>query len=227
MLSASAPHRPAAGTRPFYQQRRLWLTLACVAPLLLLVGLYLLVDRVLLVPALPDDNTPGDQLAAFVMHPKGLPRLKQPQREAFLNRQVPRLLREDALRERFLAAVRAADPEAQEAFRNNLFDTFKPILLRDARAFAELAAADRTAFLDARIIAYNRLGAQTNVHISRHDLGSAAPSGDKLLEWVLSKTTEEERRLCLNYGTGMTARVKEILEDPALKADFEQRIAAP
>ncbi len=203
------------------------MAVGCAAPVLLLAGLYVLVDRMLFVPAVPDDTTPGDRLAAFVMDPRGLPRLSQAEREAFLMRQVPRLLREEGVRESFLAAIRQAASESQEAFRNNLFDTFKPILLRDARAYAALDAAGRIAFLDERIIAYNRLGAQTNVHISRHDLGSAAPSGDKLLEWVLSKTTEEERRLCLNYGTGMAARVQEILEDPALKADFEQRIAAP
>ncbi len=214
-------------TVPLYRQRRLWLIVACGAPVLLLVGVYLLVNRVLLVPAVPDAAAPGDQLAAFVMHARGLPRLTQPEREAFLMQQVPRLLRDEPLRSAFLGAIRTASPEDQEAFRNNLFDTFKPILLRDARAYAGLDAAGRTAFLDERIVAYNRLGAQTDLHVSRHDLGAAAPSADKLLDWLMSKTTEEERRLCIGYGTGLAGRIKDILADEALKAEFERRIAAP
>ena len=46
--------------------------------------------------------------------------------------------------------------------RENLFNAFMPMVMRDARAWEVLPEARRQACLDERIVAYNRLGARSN-----------------------------------------------------------------
>jgi hypothetical protein len=208
-----------------YRLRRLGLVLACIAPVVVLGGLYLLVTQVLLVPGIPGDRAPGDEVARFIMHPKGLPRLPQSQREAFIQKQMPRLVRDQPLVNAFTSAVRTASPEEQDAFRENMFNTLKPMLVRDAAAWEALPEPRRQALLDERIVAYNRLGARSDVHVSRHDLGAAAPSGEELVKWLVSKTSADERRLMMAYAAALAERVNEILTDEKLKADFERRIS--
>ncbi len=199
-----------------------------VAPVALLAGVWLLVTQVLLVPRVPGPDTPADYVAQFMMHEKGLPRLKRARAEAFLDQTVIRLLRDSAFRERFLAEYRTASPEEQKAFRENLFDAFKPRFMDDIRGYHDRPESGRRDYLDQRIVAYNRLSALVgSVKIGRADLGSGAPTPDELLQLLVSKTTEKEREQGAAYLAALHARVLEILADPALKAEFEARIAAP
>ena len=219
-------HLPQRG---FYRWRRGLLILAGVSPLVVLAGLYLLVTRVLMVPGVPAAATSADRVAAFIIHEKGLPRLTLPQFEAFLAAQLPRLLRDAAFSERFLAEVRTASLEEQKVFRAHLFESFKQLVLRDAGQYQQLAADQRTRYLDERIVAYNRLKAfGGDVSIDKGDLfGAAAPGAEELLGLVTGRTTAQELSLALAYGGALKTRVDEVLATPALKAEIEGRIQAP
>lgn len=211
-----------------YRLRRVVLVVACAAPVVVLGGLWLLVTRVLLVPAVPGADTPPDEVAQFIMHEKGLPSLDREHCEAFLKQQILRLIQDERFRKRFAAEYRVSSPEQQRAFREHLFDAFKPLLMDDIRRYHALPEPDRPAYLDERIVAYNRMSKLlANVNIDQ-DM-AAAPPGDSadLLGLLMQKTTEEERRAGLAYGQALGARVNQILADPQLKAEFEARIAAP
>lgn len=215
--------------RALYRYRRTLLVLVTTTPVVLLAGVWLLVTRVLLAPAVPDVASAANDVAQFIMAEQGLPRLNGERAERFLQVQVLRFVRDADFRARFLQEVRTATPEQQEAFRSNLFHAIKPIVMRDVQKYDALDAAGRGAFLDDRIVAYNRLNAlRGDATLGAADLfGAAAPSPEELAEWWLSKTTEPERRLGIAYAAALQARIAEILADPPLRAEFEARIAAP
>jgi len=213
--------------KTLYRLRRALVVAAVAAPVLLLAGVWALVTQVLMVPAVPDATSSPEAVFGFIVHPKGLPRLDAPQAQAVIEQQLERLRLDSQFRQRFLAEYRVASPDEQSAFRANLFDVFKPLVLADVRKYHELPVAQRPAYLDERIVAYNRLKALWGeVHISKHDLGPATPGPQEALQLLMQKTTEEERRMGLAYAEALRARVEEILADPALKTEFESRIAA-
>lgn len=213
--------------KTLYRLRRVGLILACVTPVLALAGLWLLVTQVLLVPSTPNESTPPDALARYIMHEKGLPRLKGPRCEAFLQQQIRRLVQDEPFRQRFLAEYRTASPDEQKAFRTHLFDAFKPLVMRDIRGYQQTAEPARQAYLDERIVAYNRMNAFVgDVRLGKSDLGPAAPGSDEMLQLLMQKTSEEERQAGVAYGVAVAARVQQILADPELKAAMEARIAA-
>lgn len=213
--------------RAFYRRRTALLVVACASPVVLLAGIWWLVTQVLLVPAVPGASAPPAEVAAFIMHAKGLPRLDGRRSEAFLEVQLRRLVGEAAFRERFLAEYRTASPAAQKAFRLHLFDAFKPLVLRDVERFEALAGPERQAYLDERIVAYNRLGAfWGDVRIHKDMLGSGALAPEEVVGLLLEKTSEQERQRSAGYARALAARVAQILADPALEADIRARIAA-
>lgn len=218
----------AGDVKTLYRARRILLGAACAGPVLVLGGVWLLVTQVLMVPAVPDQTTPPDRVAQFIMHEKGLPRLDGQRREAFLEQQIRRLVREEAFRGRFLAEYRTATPEQQAAFGEHLFDAIKPLVMRDVRRFEDLSGPARRDYLDQRIVAYNRMTAfWGEVRIGERDLGAGALTPAEMLRLLLNKTTEEERQAGIVYGQALGARVEEILADPALRQEFEARITAP
>lgn len=213
--------------RTLYRLRRVGLIVACAAPVLALAGIWLLVTQVLLVPRTPDESTPPDVVARYIIHEKGLTQLKGPRCETFLQQQIRRLIRDEPFRKRFLAEYRTASPEEQKAFRTHLFDAFKPLVMRDIRMFQELPEPARQEYLDERIVAYNRMNAFVgDVRISKHDLGPAAPGSEEMLQFLMQKTTEEERQAGMAYAAALAVRVQQILAAPELKATMETRIAA-
>jgi hypothetical protein len=202
--------------------------LACAAPVLALGAVWLLVTQVLMLPAVPDQSTPADRVAQFIMHPKGLPRLDPGPCEAFLQQQARRLVQDEPFRRRFLAEYRVSSLEEQKAFREHLFDAFKPLVMRDIRTFHELSPPQHRAYLDDRIVAYNRMNSLWGqARIGKSDLGPAAPGPDELLGLLLQKTTEQERQMGMAYAAALQARVSQILADPELKQEFETRIGLP
>jgi len=204
------------------------LVLACAAPVLVLAGLWLLVTEVLLVPAVPDATTPPDQVAQFIIHEKGLPRLSREKCDAVLKLQISRLVRDEPFRNRFAAEYRVSSPEEQKAFREHLFDAFKPLVMEDIRRFHELPEPARRGYLDERIVTYNRLSKLlSSVQIDKNIAGSPADTQADLLTTLLQKTTEEERQAGIAYAQALAVRVAAILADPELKAEFEARIAEP
>lgn len=216
------------GPDRIHRRQRLRTALLLATPVVALAGVWLGVSEVLLVPTMPNATTPPDQVAQFIIHPKGLPRLDRGRSTAFLEQQIRRLVGDEAFRARFLAEYRIASPAEQQAFRAHLFDVFKPLVMEDIRAYDALEAARRPAFLDERIVAYNRLNAfWGQVHVSKTDLGPGALGPQEALDLLMQKTTEQERQMGLAYALALKARVAEILADPALKSEFEARIAAP
>lgn len=215
-------------TSALYWRRRVVLVLACAAPVLVLAGLWLLVTQVLLVPAVPDATTPPDQVVQFIIHEKGLPRLSREKCDAVLKQQISRLVRDEPFRNRFAAEYRVSSPEEQKAFREHVFDAFKPLVMDDIRRFHELPESARQAYLDERIVTYNRLSKLLgSVQIDKNIAGSPADAQADLLTTLLQKTTEEERQMGIAYAQALAVRVAAILADPESKADFEKRIAAP
>lgn len=200
---------------------------ALVAPVLVLGGIWLLVTQVLMVPGVPGPGAAPDEVAQFIMHEKGLPRLSRARTEEFLEAQVRQMVQREGFLDRFMAEYRTASPEQQSAFRSHLFDAFKPVVMADIREHEVLTeAGERQAFLDERIVAYNRLARfWGNTTISKGMLGPGALSPQETLDFLLNKTTEEERQSGIAYAQALRARVEEILADPELKAEFEARIA--
>lgn len=214
--------------KTLYRLRRVGQLLLWGSPLLLLLGLYLLVTLVLLRPGLPGPEAEPEQVVQFIAHKQGLPRLKPPEVERFLEGQIQRLLRDEAYRDGFLREVRTASIEDQEAFRSHLFDAIKPTVMADIRAFHALLPAERLNLLDERIVAYNRLARVAGgAGISKDALGQTAPNPQQMLDLLMRKTTDEERQLGLAYLQALQLRVLTILADPDLKAEFEARIADP
>ncbi|GEM_PF-1629146 len=212
--------------RIFYRRPRTSLLLACLIPPAALAGLWLLITR-LLTPPVPGGNTPADQVAQFIMHQRGLPRLNRAEREAFLGQQIGRLIQDGRFRERFAAEYRVSSPEEQKAFREHLFDAFKPIVMDDVRAYHALEATLRQQYLDERIVAYNRLSKLlSQVQVDRAALGSGVPSQSELLAILMERTTEQERDLATAYIQALAERVAEILANPDLKKRIEARIEA-
>ncbi|MBU0637343.1 MAG: hypothetical protein KKB50_00640 [Planctomycetes bacterium] len=211
----------------FYHSRRVIVLLACVAPLVLLGSIWWLVDVLVLTPSIPDATTAPEKCVSFVAHQKGLPRLGDERREAFLEDQIRRLVEDAGYRDRFVAALRHSDLEEQAAFRAHLFDAFKPLVMRDVRRFHELPDTARRGFVDGRIVEYNRLSAFFgDVQISKEAFGGALPDPLELQRLLLRKTTAAERAAATEYLTAYAERVQTILADPALKAEFDARVAA-
>jgi hypothetical protein len=213
--------------KSFYRARQALLILAIVVPLGLLLGGYLLVTQVLLLPGVPDAETPPADVFAFIAHPKGLPRLAPADAEAFVDAWTGRLLADDAARETFLRTFRTASITDQEAFIRHLFLAIKPQIMRDVSQFHELGAVARDKFIDDRIVAYNaRAAAAEGIEIDADPFrGLPALDPRRLTEIAMELTTESERNRTLAYGSALEARVNEILANPNLKADFEARIA--
>ncbi len=219
----------STAARPtFYLSSRVRTGAILVAPVVVLAGVWWLVTQVLMVPGVPGPDAPPDQVMLFIMHERGLPRLSQERAEKFLEQQVPLLVQREGFLDRFLAEYRTASPEQQKAFRTHLFDVFKPVVMRDIRQHEGLTGAERQAFLDERIVVYNRLAQLWgNTTISKGMLGSGALTPQETLQFLLDKTTEEERQAGVAYAQALRVRVEGILADPELKAEFEARIGAP
>lgn len=212
----------------FYRSRPVLLAGVCVAPLLVLGVLWWLVTQVLLVPGVPKPQTSAADVLQFIVHEKGLPRLSPVQREEFVRAQTRRLVWDAAYRQAFLAEYRTSSPEEQKAFRANLFEAFKPMVLRDGRRFDELETEARQAFLDERIVEYNRMNAfRGEARLTKDALGGAAPSSAEVLQLLIDKTSAEERQVLSGYGAALRVRIEEILANPELKTAFDARIAAP
>lgn len=215
--------------KTFQRQRQALIGLSLAAPLLLLAGAWLWVDRVVLAPAAPGDQDDGRACLTFVCHERGLPRLSAAEAEKFLHRQSRRLIEDPAFARQFAAAVRTASPEELTALRRNVLLAFKPLVLRDARRCAELEGGPRTAYLDERIVAYNRMCRVAAASgVGRLDFGAlTAVDAADLLNLVLNHTSPQERRDVERYLAVLRSRVEAILADEALRREFERRIAAP
>ncbi len=209
------------------RHHRARLVALAVTPVLVLGLLWLLVTQVLMVPAVPDEQTPPADVARFLMHNKGLPRLSTARFETWLDVFVPRLAKDPAFRERFLVEYRTASSEDQSAFREHLFDAFKPLVMRDVDAYFALPEFEQQTYLDERIVEYNRVGRSWgDATISKGMLGGGALSPTEAMNFLFRKTTAQERETALAYAQALAARIEVILGDPDLTADFEARIAA-
>lgn len=218
--SAVLPPRTTLG------RRVLWVG-ACVSPLLLMGAAWWAVNTFVLARAVPGRNATGEEAVRFIRDEHGLPRLPAPQRLEVLQTLLRRAVEEPSFRAEMIAALRSSTGEEQSAFRTNIFDTFKPIFLADIHRYHTLRGAERAAFVDERIVAYNRMGAFfANARVDRQALMGVMPDADDALDLLYRRTTEEERLSGATYLAAVQQRIEEILADAALKAEFERRIAA-
>ncbi len=207
-------------------RRLLWVGL-CISPLLLMGAAWWAVNTFVLARAVPGNTATGEEVVRFIRHEHGLPRLPSPQRLEVLQTLLRRAVDEPAFRAEMIAALRSSTGEEQSAFRTHIFDTFKPIVLADINRYQSLRGAERAAFLDERIVAYNRMGAFfANARVDRQALMGVMPDADDALDLLYRRTTEEERLSGATYLAAVQERINAILADPPLKAEFERRIAA-
>jgi hypothetical protein len=163
----------------------------------------------------------------FIAHDKGLPRLPQAERFEKLRSILRRAVDDEAFRTEMVAALRRSTSEEVSAFRANIFDTFKPVLMQDIRKYQSLSGPALDQFIDERIVEYNRMGAFfVNARVDKQSLVGVLPEPKDVLELALSRTTEEERNAAMEYQAALARRIEDILANPVLKAGFEARIAA-
>lgn len=214
--------------KSFYRARRLLVALGCIAPLIVLGGAWWLIAEVILVPGMPNEASPPEDCVAYVAHDKGLRRLTADEQEKFVRGQLSRWLGQTAYREQFAAALRRSTADEQKAFRSNLFDVFKPHVMRDVAKFHTTMGDARRAFLDDRIIEYNRMGRVLRAgRVDKSAFGDALPNPKEMMELVVAKTTQQERDQAQTFFTALGGRIAEILADEPLKKEFEAKIAAP
>lgn len=214
--------------KSFYHARRTLLALACIAPLALLGGVWWLIAEVFLAPGIPNEQSPPEDCVVYIVHDKGLRRLSATAQEKFVREQMTHWLARPDYREGFAAALRRSTADEQKAFRSNLFDVFKPHIMADVERFHATPAESRRAFLDERIIEYNRLGRVLRAgRVEKSAFGDALPSPREMMDLIFEKTTQQERDLAQAFFNAMGTRIAEILADETLKAEFEARIAAP
>jgi hypothetical protein len=207
------------------QRRQLLTGLACASPILLLAAVWWLVNAVVLAPAVPDENGSAQQCVAFVVHERGLPRLGVEHQIAFVENSIRRAIEDGAFRNALAATLRRSAREEQVAFRTHVFDALKPRVLREIQDFHRLADPARTAWLEARLVDYKRLEMLLRtIRLDEGAFGDAVPDANELLRLVLSKTSEDERQLCLTYLSALSERANEILKEPELRRQFEQRL---
>ncbi|MCG3126313.1 MAG: hypothetical protein CHACPFDD_01145 [Phycisphaerae bacterium] len=215
--------------RSFHHYRRLALLAAVAAPLLAVAGAWWLVDRVVLAPPRPRGDSPADACVRFIVDPRGLPRLSAADAERCVLDQIRRAGHDAAFREQFLTVLRRSTSDEQNLFVRHLIAALKPMVMRDVDAFVGTPPAGRDAFLDDRIVAYNRLRASFgDVRINKSMLAGALPtSPTDLLQLLNESTSADERSRATSYLAALAERIAVILADDALRATIERRIAAP
>ncbi len=213
--------------RTLYRYRRVVVVLACAAPVFVLGAVWLLVTRVLMVPAVPGSDTLPDQVVQFIMHEQGLPRLSRERCDAVLKQQIHRLIEDAKFRDRFAREYRVSSPEQQRAFREHVFDAFKPVVMADINGYHLLDDAERREYLDGRIVEYNRMATiLANIQVNASAAGLGGGEKAEMLGLLLTKTTEHDRELGFAYIQAIQVRVVEILADPELEEQIRARIAA-
>ena len=212
--------------KSFQRYRRVLIGAALLAPLLLMGAAYLWIDKVLLVPRVPDQTSTALDCVAFICHDKGLPRLDISDSEAFLLQQTQRILSDASFARQFAAALRTSTPAEQQDFHKHIFGAFKPLLMRDVDKWLGLSGSEQADFLDDRIVEYNRMSRMAaGAPVAGVDLGpGVAIDKIEMLSMMQRKTTEAERAAVQKYGLALAARIQQILADPVLTAEFEKRI---
>lgn len=212
---------------PFYRNRRVALLGLCLLPVVLVGTAWWVVNEIVLARPIPGATAGGEEAVQFIAHEKGLVRLSEPERFDALQQILRRAVAEPTFRNDMVAALRRSTADEVAAFRANIFDTFKPVLMKDVRAYQALNGGALAKFIDERIVAYNRMGAFfANTRVDKQSLVGVLPEPKDVLALIFSRTTEEERNAALAYQAVLAQRIEQILADPALKAEFEARIAA-
>src|SRR5262249_8782886 len=147
----------------------------------------------------------------YVVDAKGLPRREPDAAARTLQDLLVRLLSDAAFRDSFASALRRSTPEEQAAFREHVFDAFKPRLMADIRRFDELQGDARTAFLDDRLIDFKRMEMLSRgTKIDKSAFAEAAGDQAALLKLLIAKTTDQERALGAAYIRAAAARWNEL-----------------
>lgn len=207
--------------------RKVLIALACAAPVLLLGGLWWLMNAVLLVPAIPTEKTTEEQRVAFFVDDRGLRRLEPGQAWTFLLSQAQLLGGDEARRGQFVKVLRQMSGEEQKAFGDAVINVAMPKLLTDAKTFAELRDDRATAWLDDHIVEYKRLEVLVrSLKVNREARGNLALDQQMLTKMVTDRLTPQDQERGATYLKAIAQRLAEILADTELKAKFEAKIGA-
>jgi hypothetical protein len=213
--------------RAWQLRRALILGGAFLGPLAALGIAWVLVDRLVLTPAVPPIEAPAEAHVEFIAHARGLSRLNGEAAQAFLRGQMRRLADDEAFRLEMVAALNRSSIETRRDFESHILDVVLPPVMEDVRRFTALPSERRRDFIDERIVAYNRLASAYRPDKIDQPLPLAGVlSGDRLMRMLMEKIDQRERDDAVLFASLYRARVDEIVADAALKRQFEQRIAA-
>lgn len=212
-------------TRTLYIARHAGFALLGLVAIGLAIAAYWATDRWILAPPAPTDSSAAPVWIDYLVDERGLVRDDASRAAQRLNGLVRRLLADEPFRHDFAACLRRGSAEEQAAFREHVFDAFKPAILADVRRYHELGDDARTAFLDERLVAFKRLELLSRgSKIDRASWADAAGTQAELLKLLAAKTTDEERSLGAAYIRAAAERWNEIRHDPEQLAAFERRL---
>lgn len=198
----------------------------CASPVVILLGVWLLLDEVVFVPGEPGATASAADVVAYIIDDKGLPRMSSPRVQPFFEAQSVRMAKEPAFREQFLSTYRTSSPEERTAFRTHLFDILKPMIMRDVEQFHALKEQERDAFLNERYVDRKRLEILwAGIRVEK----SAADAADlqRVQEMITTRVSPEELSAALDYIKAFGKRQLEIESDPALRERLEERARQP
>lgn len=212
-------------TSTFYAARR-WLAGAIIVGVIAAAAaLWWAIDRLVLTPPTPGPSAAATAWLDYTVSPRGLARLAPDAAVPVLESLLVRVLSDTPFRESFAAELRRASTEDQAAFREHVFDAFKPRLMADVRRYHDLEGDARDAFLDDRLIYFKRMELLSRgSKLDKSSIGDAAGEQAALIKLLLEKTTEEERSLGAAYIRAAALHWNEIRQDPDRLAAFEARL---
>lgn len=211
-------------TREFYRWRRMLLVLGCAAPLLLAIAAWWAVDRYVLTIPSPTESSSAEDTFRYVVNAGGLAKRPRGEREKFFDWHLQRC-RDAAFAQAFSSAYRSATQAERELVITLLWDTFLPRVQQEARRYFELSGKPQAEYLDDCIVRYNQLGAALRAtKFAKPESGGADELS--LFMKLVNRVSEEEQALLTRFMERWQARVLEILANPELKRQFEERISA-
>ena len=198
----------------------------CASPVILLGGIWMLVNAWVLTPGIPGDSAPAEACVDFAIDPAGLPRLQPQEQAAFVETHLSRIIHDVSFRDALMTSLRRQPPKEQAAFRAHVFDALLPRFVQEAQTYHEMPPEEVETWLEDRLVYYKRMGHMLrNMRLSADDFDSRWTDEKSLLELVMARTTAEQRTSCGMYFVALARVSSDIKDDPERQAQFEQRIS--
>ena len=198
----------------------------CASPLLVLAGIWLLVNALVLTPGVPGDSAAAVQCINFAVDPAGLPRLRPEQQAEFVETHLSRVVRDGQFRDAFMTGLRRQPLQDQAAFRAHVFDALLPRFVSEAQEYQQRTPEELDRWLEDRLVHYKRMGRMLRgMQLEAADFDSRWTDEKGLLELVIARTTPEQRASCGVYFAALARESAAIKQDPERLARLEERLA--